>query len=419
MRPRKTLALAAFVAAFAQLGPVQAQPAGPLDAPLEAPPAGFEGRQFVDSRGCVFVRATINDEVSWVPRLTAERELLCGFDPTRRDEDDAAPVLAETPEDAEQAEEGDAPDVAGTPAEDVEAPVLAETPEDVERADREDAPAVADGGESGDAPVLAETPRDLEPADAAEEAPARADANEDEAGEEAPALADSDEDREAPVMAEEATPEAPVAGTPAMPAAPEPEALPRTAAVDEEAGSKGAAGLPAADPAPRARRRVPPAPQLAWTATTPRLLIDRRTGRDVSGAYDLIYPYTDPARQARDLSAGTHVAVRTRSGQRLIVRRDRLGERNGLMVLLDPPPAPAAQAATFVQVGTFAVTANAERLALRLRKAGMPVRLRAVRDGGRGYQEVLAGPLTSGEQVRDVLRRVREAGFADAFVRGF
>ena len=50
--------------------------------PSELPPAEFAGRQFVDSQGCVFVRAEIGGAVTWAPRLTAEREPLCGFRPT-------------------------------------------------------------------------------------------------------------------------------------------------------------------------------------------------------------------------------------------------------------------------------------------------------------------------------------------------
>jgi len=49
--------------------------------PAERPPVDFAGRQFVDSRGCVFVRAPA-DRSRWVPRRAADGVPLCGFRPT-------------------------------------------------------------------------------------------------------------------------------------------------------------------------------------------------------------------------------------------------------------------------------------------------------------------------------------------------
>lgn len=51
--------------------------------PAEPPPPDFAGRQYIDSQGCAFVRADIGGTVTWAPRLTADRQPLCGFQPTR------------------------------------------------------------------------------------------------------------------------------------------------------------------------------------------------------------------------------------------------------------------------------------------------------------------------------------------------
>ena len=52
--------------------------------PAELPPTGYAGQQYVDSKGCMFVRAGTAAEVLWVPRVARDGTPFCGNPPSGR-----------------------------------------------------------------------------------------------------------------------------------------------------------------------------------------------------------------------------------------------------------------------------------------------------------------------------------------------
>lgn len=76
------LPLVAVVAALLSAGAVQAQSLSRLGGPANLPPSGFDGQQFVDARGCLFMRAGFGANVTWVPRVDSGHNPICGYPPT-------------------------------------------------------------------------------------------------------------------------------------------------------------------------------------------------------------------------------------------------------------------------------------------------------------------------------------------------
>ncbi|SDW16339.1 SPOR domain-containing protein [Roseicitreum antarcticum] len=66
---------AVLLVTFGVTGPALAQNGALV--PAEMPPADYSGNQYSDSRGCLFIRASFDGRVTWVPRFDGNRQPIC------------------------------------------------------------------------------------------------------------------------------------------------------------------------------------------------------------------------------------------------------------------------------------------------------------------------------------------------------
>lgn len=95
MRVTRIIALAVVAGTFG-LHTSDAQTLKDAQPPAEFPPASYKGKQYVDSRGCIYIRAGIDGNVTWVPRVSRNRKQVCGYQPTNVAGSTAAPAAPST-----------------------------------------------------------------------------------------------------------------------------------------------------------------------------------------------------------------------------------------------------------------------------------------------------------------------------------
>ena len=91
MELTRAIAIAVIAASLGLAAKVHAQSLKNVGTPNEFPPTSYKGKQYVDTKGCVYIRAGVDGNVTWVPRMTRDRKVVCGYKPTNPN---AAPTTA-------------------------------------------------------------------------------------------------------------------------------------------------------------------------------------------------------------------------------------------------------------------------------------------------------------------------------------
>lgn len=467
----------AMIVAALGVGGSQTQAQDSRSQPAEFPPSSYKGKQYVDSAGCVFIRAGIDGNVSWVPRMSRAREQICGFQPTN------GVKVAEAKVEAAQTKVDPAPAkrpparVAEAPAPKAKpkAPVARPAPQKVVRRvapapARSTAPKVVRETAPRPVPVVPSKPVALAapaPAGFVTACPGasplsqrymrRGDGYSVRCGPQAEPIVTG---RLAPSSPQRGTAPQPyrsagvmpgVAAAPARIVAPAAVAAPVVSAKPARAVGTQTRIVPkhvainrvntTNVKVPKGYRKVweddrlnPHRAEqtlegradmlLVWTQTVPRRLVNKATGEDVTAKVPLIYPYLDIETQRRKLG---RVKIVERDGQ--VVKRV-LRYRNAAPIHRDARPikkapvyssrsAPTAQPSTkagYVQVGVFGSPANAQRAARQIAALGLPARIGKQTRGGKTYHSVQAGPIAGGS-AQAALGQLRRAGYRDAYLR--
>jgi hypothetical protein len=385
--------LAAVLAVSSGLSIAQAQSLASIGGPAELPPASYTGQQYVDSRGCVFLRAGVGGRVTWAPRLDRSRRVLCGYPPSLGAQQAPVAVAQSTPAPAPVV----APRTAGAPLETVAsaiprtAPAPAPTrvavappvPAPVRVAPPPVAVAATTGSTGRRIGCFTNTP-----------VPVRVALTN---GGSAVLCTRGDgtlEGARAPIYP---------AGSGVGASLTEPQFAARATSQPTHITTASGAGQTARVLTQAAVPTPPPGYRAVWEDD--RLNPNRARGTVAGQAMqDQVWTRETPARLVSQVvqeeAPRGSVTTSTKTEPNAPVRQ-RAATSGGL----------------YVQVGTFGVPENAAGAGARLQALGLPAARSNITQGGRALTIVLAGPFASASQAQAALNAARGAGFGDAFIR--
>ena len=367
MKPVSFIAIAITAAAsYLGLGPADAQSLSDIQAPAEFPPDSYTGRQYVDSEGCVFVRAGIDGHVTWVPRVSRNRQIICGFQPSFPQTEPQAEIASTT---AEMMATSDPEPDTNSDAEQVIGDTVSSEPEVSPQTTKKET--LDCDCENADEPCGTQTSAQIE-AQPAQNSVTNTSVD----------TASMNVSASQPKSSRRAVTEKTVSSHTRV--------APRRVYENQIASRQGVY-IPKGYKAVWDDDRLNPyrmhqtfagkvKMEQIWTNTIPRKLIHRESGRKV------VYADTDPV-----------ATVSTRSN----VNKAQ----------------PAAASHRYVQAGVFAQMSQAELVAQKMANSGLPTKLGKVKRTGKTYGVVIVGPYRSQSQLDDAYRRVRAMGFKSATLR--